>query len=239
MLFMTTSVLADVQDEVVKSFNVGERAEFRIENINGEVEITAWDKNEIKVTAMITADNQEERERIIIDMDANARGVSVETRYKKSGWGNNNSGSVDYRVQVPVNTRLTSVDLVNGSLSIEGVRGEMNVDLVNGSITATGLASDSEINSVNGSIDVTYESISSELREISIDTVNGRIELNVPENINAEVDIETMHGSIRNDFGLSSDKNMFSGRHLNGTIGSGDISISIESVNGGVRLQKR
>ncbi|MCO4799575.1 MAG: DUF4097 family beta strand repeat protein [Colwelliaceae bacterium] len=238
-LVLSISVQAKIRDEITKTFDVSKRAEFRLENVNGEVDIKAWDKNEIKVTAIITAKNQDARDRITVDMDENGRGVSVETHYKKSsGWRNNHSGSVDYTVMVPSQTRLSSIDLVNGSLTVEGVKGEMNIDLVNGSIFAEGLTSDSEINSVNGSIEVSYQSLSEDLRDISIDTVNGRIELRLPETISADVDIETMHGSIRNDFGLSVDKNMFSGRDLHGTIGSGDVRISIESVNGGVKLLK-
>lgn len=243
-LALSTSALslvvkAEIRDEITKTFNVGERTEFRLDNVNGDVDIKAWDNNKIKVKAVITAKNQDARDRITIEMNENDRGVSVETQYKKSsGWGNNHSGSVEYTVMVPRQTRLSAIDLVNGSLNIEGVQGEMNIDLVNGSIIANGLANDSEINSVNGSIDVTYQSLSELLRDISIDTVNGRIELNLPKSINADVDIETMNGSIRNDFGLSVDKNMFSGRNLHGTIGSGDVRISIESVNGGVKLLK-
>lgn len=243
-LALSTSALslaakAEIRDEIVKTFQVGETTEFRLENVNGDVDIKAWDYNKIQIKAVITAKNQEARDRITVEMSDNDRGVTVETQYKKSSsWGSNHTGSVEYTIMVPPQTRLSSIDLVNGSLNIEGVQGKMNIDLVNGDIVAEGLISDSEINSVNGSIKVTYKSLSENLRDISIDTVNGRIELNLPESINADVDIETMNGSIRNDFGLSVDKNMFSGRNLHGTIGSGDVRINIESVNGGVKLRK-
>ncbi|GAA6205266.1 MULTISPECIES: DUF4097 family beta strand repeat-containing protein [Thalassotalea] len=241
---LLTSILsgtatAEVHDEITKIFTVAEPTEFRLDNVNGDVEIRAWDNDKIKVNAVIKAKNQAARERITIEMNENDRGISVETHYKKSsGWGRNHSGSVEYTVMVPRYTRLSSIDLVNGSLIVEGVEGEVNIDLVNGSIEAKGLTKDSEINSVNGSIVATYQSLSNDLRDISIDTVNGRIELNLPESINADVEIDTMNGSIRNDFGLSVNKNMFSGKNLHGTIGSGDIRISIESVNGGVKLRK-
>lgn len=239
-IVMSMSVHANIEEKIVKTFSVDEKAELRLENINGDVDIKGWDKNEIKVTAIITAKNQQARDRITLVMNENGRGVSIETEYKKesSGWGNNHAGSVDYMVMVPSHAKLPSIDLVNGSMSIEGVKGEMKIDLVNGSIIATGLTSNSEINSVNGKIIASYSSIGDDLNEISIDTVNGRIQLSLPGSISADVDIETMHGSIRNDFGLSANKNMFSGKNLQGTIGSGDVRISIETVNGGVRLLK-
>jgi hypothetical protein len=144
-LVLSTSVLsltakAEIRDEITKTFTVSERTEFRLDNVNGDVEIKAWDNNKIKVKAVITAKNQDARDRITIEMTENDRGVSVETHYKKSsGWGNNHSGTVEYTVMVPRQTRLSSIDLVNGSLDIEGVQGEMNLDLVNGSIVYIGL----------------------------------------------------------------------------------------------------
>ncbi|MEW6992342.1 DUF4097 domain-containing protein [Colwelliaceae bacterium 6441] len=238
-LVLSISVQAEVKDKITKTFSVDEHAEFRLNSVNGEVDIKAWDQNEIKVIAVITAKNQEARDRITVEIDKNGRGVSVETHYRKSStWGNNHGGSVDYSIMVPNATRLASIDLVNGSLKVDGVTGEMNIDLVNGSIWANGLSANSEISSVNGGIEVSYQSIANDLNDISIETVNGQIELVLPETINAEVDIETMHGSIRNDFGLSVDKNMFSGKSLHGTIGSGDVRVSIESVNGGIKLKK-
>jgi len=238
-LTLSLNVQSKVENEVVRSFSVGEQTEFRLENINGAVEITGWNKSEIKVIATIVAKNQKDRDRITIEMDKNGRGLSVETHYKESsGWGSNHSGKVDYEVMVPKAAKLSSIDLVNGSLFIKGVEGKIKVGLVNGSIVATGLASDSDINSVNGSIKVSYSSLAKDLDSISLDTVNGSIKLHLPENIDADVEIETMHGSIKNDFGLSADRNMFSGKNLQGTIGSGDVSINIESVNGGVKLLK-
>ncbi|NQY64949.1 MAG: DUF4097 family beta strand repeat protein [Alteromonadaceae bacterium] len=187
---------------------------------------------------MITANDQDDRDRISIEMVQNSRGVNVETRYKnQSGWGGH-SGKVDYTVMVPFGAHLPSIELVNGSLTIENVAGEINAELVNGEMVATGLAGDSEISSVNGSINVKYKEFTSKLNRINLETVNGRVRLYLSDNISASVNVETLHGSIKNDFGLKAEKNMFVGRSLQGDIGSGDVSISIESVNGSVKILK-
>jgi len=237
---LALQVQAKVVDEVERSFDVDADSSLRLENINGGVNILAWDKNIIRVNAVITADDQDDRERIHIDMDQNSRGVHVETRYEKeSGWGNNHSsGKVEYTVMVPVNAELAGIDLVNGSLSIDGVKGEIRAELVNGSIEALGLADDSDLSSVNGSIRVSYQDKVNALDSVELETVNGSIKLYLPEDINASVDVDTMHGSIKNDFGLSADKNMFVGRSLRGDIGSGDVKITMESVNGSVKILK-
>lgn len=237
-LMLSSVALADVKDEIKQTFNVGSAAEFRLNNVNGDVDIIGWKKDIISVTAIITADDQEGRNRIEVDMQENSRGVSIETRYKKTSWNKNSSGSVDYEVSVPVGTKLSDIELVNGSLTIKNVSGAMKLQTVNGSIDARGLANNSEVSSVNGSVDVQYSNSIEQLDDISIETVNGRVVLSLPENINADIEVETMHGSIKNDFGLHAKKNMFTGRSLEGMVGSGDVQIDVETVNGSVKIKK-
>ncbi|MFT6901065.1 MAG: DUF4097 and DUF4098 domain-containing protein YvlB [Colwellia sp.] len=110
---------------------------------------------------------------------------------------------------------LTNIELVNGSLVIEQVKGEIKANTVNGSINVQNSADNFELNSVNGSI-----------------------KLYMPSDLSALINAETMHGSIHIEFGLSSDKKMFSGRRLSGTVGSGDIHINLESVNSRITLMK-
>lgn len=239
MTVLALSVQAKVIDKIEKSFNVDEHSQFSLENINGAVEIISWDQQVIKIQATIKAENQEDRERISIDMQQNSRGVIVETRYKKeSSWGfnNNQSGSVTYEVMVPSDVDLSSIELVNGSLIIENVHGEVNAELVNGSVKAVGLMSNSDITSVNGSIKVEYKAQAIDIKQVKIQTVNGSIKLYLPENVSASVDAETMHGSIKNDFGLSNDEESFMGKSLKGDIGSGDARVSLESVNGSIKI---
>lgn len=235
---LSLSAQAEVIDEVEQTFTVSEQASFRLDNVNGSVKISTWDKTEIHVLATITADDQDDRENIVVDMQQTSVGVSVETRYKeKQNWGrNSNSGKVEYVVTVPSDTALSDIDLVNGSLTINDVKGAINAELVNGSIKANGLANNGEFSSVNGSIKINYDEFAKDLDRIDVETVNGSIKVSVPQSLSATVEAETMHGSIKTDFGLVAEKNMFSGRHLSGEVGSGDIKITMESVNGSVKL---
>ena len=239
-LSFISAAYADVKDTIEKSFDVSEEVVLRLANINGAVDIKGWDKSKIKVTAIITADNQEDRDRIKVAFDQRSNGVSVETEYeKKSSWGrNNNSGKVDYTVMVPFGAFLADIELVNGSLLIDKVQGEIKANTVNGSINVQGLADDIELNSVNGSIKATYQQIDNNINDIELATVNGSIKLYMPSELNATINAETMHGSIKTAFGLSSNKKMFSGHSLSGHVGNGDIKINLESVNGSIKVMK-
>ena len=204
---LATPIQAKVIDEVSKTFDVSADAQFQLDNINGSVEIAGWNKDQIQVSAVITANNQSDRDRIRLEMDQTSLGVIVETKYEKeSRWRDNGSGKVDYTVKVPFGASLSDIELVNGSLSIENITGQVNAELVNGSIKAKGLAATTELSSVNGSIKVWVQSAEDHLKHIDLETVNGSIKLYLPADINASVDVDTMHGSIKNDFGLQADK---------------------------------
>lgn len=235
----SASAFAAVYDEVERSFDVSSESNFAIENINGSVEINSWSQDTIKVVAKIKAKNQEHLDRINIEMNQTGNGVTVETKYKKTSWNNNSSGEVNYSVMVPENVDLKNVSLVNGSLVISDVAGDVKAELVNGSIKASGLSGDGQFSSVNGSVTVSYDELATDVSEIELETVNGSVKLSLPNDVSARIDAETMHGGLKNDFGLPVEKGMFTGKNMKGTIGSGDINISMESVNGSVRLLKR
>ncbi len=237
---LSTQSYAKVTDEIERSFDVKSDAKFALENVNGSVEISAWDNSVIQVTAILSAKNQDHLDRIKVEMNETSNGISVETKYEKSNWSNSNnsSGQVKYIVRVPRAAELETVSLVNGSLVISNVEGQVNAELVNGSIKASGLANNGKFSSVNGSVKVSYKTLSNSMNRIRLETVNGSIKLYVPDALNADVEAETMHGSIKNDFGLSVNKNMFSGKHMTGKVGSGDIAIQMQSVNGSVKLIK-
>lgn len=235
-----SSSFADVTDTIERSFSVGDNSQFSLENINGDVIINSWNESSIKVEAIINADSQEDRELVEVKMKQNGQHVDVSTHYDEhSNKRHNQTAKVEYNIWLPSDTTLSDVELVNGSLQINNVSGEVNAQVVNGSIKATGLTTDSDISSVNGSIKVSYQSFAQDIEDIELETVNGSIKLYLPNDINAALDIETMHGSIKTDFGLRAEENSFVGKHLKGNIGSGDVEVNLESVNGSVKVLKK
>ncbi|WP_019025806.1 DUF4097 family beta strand repeat-containing protein [Colwellia piezophila] len=238
-ILLSLQVAAQINDQIEKSFIVADQSYFSLDNINGEVAITSWQKNTIKVVATISAESQESRDDVTITMAQHGQKVSVTTDYKEKSYRQNKPmAKVDYQVWLPADTNLSGIELVNGSLTIKNIDGEVEVEVVNGSIYATGLGGDSEISAVNGSVDIFYSVDATNINNIDVETVNGRIKLYLPENINADITADTMHGSINTAFGLEAKKNSFIGRNLRGKIGSGGSKINLDSVNGTINILK-
>lgn len=210
-----------------------------IDNINGDVTIEAWDNAEVKIEYTKRARTQEGLDRMEVHIDASADRIHIETEYARRdrGWHDNNSGGeVELRLWVPRQARLDEIELINGGLEIRGVEGDVTADLINGRVRAEGLMGDLEIETVNGDIEITMADLPSD-RSVRIESVNGSIELTFPSGVGADIEAETVHGRISNDFGIEVTKGRYVGRSMRGTVGSGGARVELENINGAIRIR--
>lgn len=209
-----------------------------LSNINGNVTVVAADTNEVKVDAIKRGSDPERLKRCRIEASASSDVISIKTEYDRDGWffaHNNNNASVDYTLTVPRNTRLDKLSLVNGGLKVTGVTGDLHASLVNGGAMVNDVAGAVDVSSVNGGVDIT---LNSPVKRARLHSVNGGVTLTVPSDLQAEVKAGTVNGRIRNDFGLTVNRGRHVGSSMRGRLGSGAISIDLNTVNGGITLQR-
>ncbi len=237
-LLTAVAVSADVEENFEQTYALSADGRIRVENVNGDIKVEAWDRNEVAVRYVKSGGNQEELDRVEVTIDANSDSLSIDTEYKKrkSSWHHGNNGSVDFSLMVPTNARLNNVSSVNGSLDIRGVAGGIESSTVNGRIEVRDVSADLDLETVNGTIEAWFKNLAGDQR-VSLETVNGRIIVWLPENADVAIDAETVHGGISNDFGLKVDKG-FVGRDLNGKLGSGNARLDLETVNGSIKIKK-
>jgi len=209
---------------------------FSLDNVNGSVTIEAWDRQEVSVDATITAKTQAGLDRVEVRVKPTADLVAVESHYENSRGFNNDGAEVDYTIKVPKNAELRDVELVNGSLRISGLPGKVEASTVNGKIVAAGLSGDVDLESVNGKVEASFDQLGGRQR-ISIEAVNGSIELTVPKNADFDVSASTVHGGISNDFGLEVDDGEYVGHDLKGKVGAGGARVELENVNGAIKIR--
>jgi len=243
-MFAFAGQLADsaVTETIEATHAVTADASFSLENINGSVEITTWDRSEIRVVAVKEARSQEDLDAIEVKIHADDNHVAVKTNYNRkegsffSKW--TNSGEVSYTVTVPAGASLRNLRTVNGAIRIEGVGGPVDAATVNGSIETTGLRADAKLETVNGNVKAHFASVSAD-QSIEIGSVNGRSEIVLPDDADFGIKARTVHGRIRTDFDLEVDQRKYGpGSRLNGQIGEGTASVDISTVNGAIRVSK-
>jgi DUF4097 and DUF4098 domain-containing protein YvlB len=243
LLAFTLTAVADVQETEEMSYTVNPGARVSLENINGDIRINGGGEGQVKVVAHKKAGKQEYLDELKIVAEADANHIRIETRHPKSeggwfSWGGDSSGSVAYELTVPSDVSLDSIETVNGDVTIKAVAGMVKAGTVNGGLYMENLAGDVSLETVNGSINAVFDSLAGDQR-VDAETVNGKIVLMVPADASARVTAETVNGSIdADDFGLEPEKG-FVGRDLSGEIGGGSARLSLDTVNGSIRIKKK
>ena len=231
-LLLAVSAYAEVTQEFHRTVPLAANGRVSLDSINGDVEITGWDRNEVQIDAVKTARDQQRLDETTIEVESGSDYVKIHTQYAHHI--NNNPASVKYTLHVPQQSRLEEISLVNGSLMLQKVSGDVTAKLVNGKASVRDLTGEAFISSVNGSIEASFTSLNN-VREIKFKSVNGSINLGLPAAPNADVKASTVNGGIKSDFPLTV-QGSFASHNLSGTLGSGGTHIDLSNVNGSIHL---
>lgn len=234
----------EVREDFQQTYPLSANGRLSLENLNGGVRIAVWDRAEVQVNAVKRAYRRERLTEATIEVNATADAIRIRTTYPDRNQTftdehkgrYNNPALVDYTVTVPRNARLESVDLVNGSLELDGVEGDVKASSVNGRVTARGLGGVVKLSTVNGSLEATFAKLN-EAKPITLGSVNGNVTLIIPSDANAVVRAGTVHGDISNEFGLNVQHGDYVGHELNGQLGTGGPRIKLGNVNGRISIR--
>lgn len=237
-ILAATLAFAETRTEPTQTFSLQSGGYLSLENVNGHVTIEGWEKNEVSISAVKTG-NPKDLDRLEISVEVDKHKgkdwIHIETEY---GLFTLNSGSVDYTIKVPTDAILEDIELVNGDLNVTGVTGYLSLGTVNGSVTASGMSGSAWVETVNGNLDLTFDKMEKG-QTVDLESVNGFILLRIPAKSNAQVDAETLNGSVSSEFGLAIEKGEWIGRSMEGLVGSGGARITLETVNGSIDVKKR
>jgi DUF4097 and DUF4098 domain-containing protein YvlB len=242
ILFTVVGHASDRQGSVTEEFHqvyqLSAEGRVQLDNINGPVHISSWDRNEVKVDAIKRAWSKERLDEAKIEISSRPDSLSVRTEYP--GHDNNfwndrhdNPATVEYRLVVPRRARLDEIKLVNGSLDIQDVAGAVRASCVNGRLQARNLGGRADLDTVNGELDASVGQLPSSPLEFS--AVNGTLRLTLPSDAKAELEASTVSGGIENDFGLPV-SHRFVGHSLRGELGGGGTHVKLSNVNGRIEI---
>jgi hypothetical protein len=226
-------------EEFHKTYPLAAGGRVELDNINGAVHITGWDRNEVKVDAVKYARTKERLDEAKIEVEAGSDYVSIRTHYPNhdhnfdGGW--NDPAGVEYTLSVPRNARLDEIKLINGPLDIHGVTAEVRASCVNGHMIAEGLQGRVKLEAINGRMEARFERLADSPIELS--SVNGSIDLTLPSDAKAELEASTVSGGINDDFGLHVRHHRFVGHDLRGELGGGGTHIQLSNVNGRIEIR--
>ena len=236
--------------ENTQTFPLNADGVFRLDNINGRIEIHGWSSNAVVLHTSIHGKTGESVEAVSIGIESDPGHVRVHTEQPSNVtgfpwswlWFKNaarNDASVEYTVQAPRGARLENISSVNGNILIDGVSGDITASAVNGDTQVEGAAGNLKLSTVNGSI-VADMAVLGAGQSVSLDSANGAIELALPENADAHFSVNTLNGSFSSEFpSLQPEKkDPPSGPDLSGSLGNGSAAVKATGVNATIKIRK-
>ena len=230
----------ELREEFHQTYALSPTGRVSLENINGGVQIKVWDRASVQVDAIKKAYRRDRLNEARIEVNATEENIRIKTEYPDRDQNfrsdrYDNPATVEYTLTVPRKAVLESIEMVNGSIDIDGVEGNVKASSINGRLAANGLMGEARLSTINGPLQATFTQLD-ESKPISLNSVNGNLTLIVPSNANASIRASTVHGGISSDFGLKVKHGEYVGHSLDGQIGTGGPHIKLGSVNGAIKI---
>jgi DUF4097 and DUF4098 domain-containing protein YvlB len=170
---------------------------------------------------------------------------------KTASW----SRPTDLIITVPRRSSLELKCMNNGDIEVEQVDGEIDADNLNGKVTLKNVSGSVVAHSMNGTVLVTLDRIDAS-KPMSFSTMNGDIDVMLPDNVRANVRMKTDNGDIYSDFDVKLDSgarfmpnapgrqadgtyHLRFDRTLRGAINGGGPEYQFTSFNGQIYIRKK
>lgn len=213
---------AAAQQTLTKRASVASDVTIEVSNVQGSVEISAWDKDEVELVAELESDKDE------LEFEATTRKVRIEVDRPVSRYGRDQDDA-HLTLRVPRAARL-DVDTVSADITVAGVRGAQTLQSVSGVVETQAFDAPVSASAVSGDLTVTGnggkaavktenvsgmstvtgirgdysgEVVSGEIQatiasagEVDVNSVSGDIVLNAELAPGGEIDLETVSGTL-------------------------------------------
>ncbi|HEX6880177.1 MAG TPA: DUF4097 family beta strand repeat-containing protein [Terriglobales bacterium] len=234
-LVVSLPAQAELREEFHKTYPITPDGRVSVRNLNGGITVTSWDKSEVQLDAVKTAESKERLDEAKIEVTAGSSAIDIRTHYPDEHH-NYRAAVVTYTLHVPRKARLDKIELVNGQVRIDGVQGGVFASSVNGNVEARNSMGEMNLHSVNGRV---LAELQAPGRQVDLGTVNGQVSLKLPSNASAEIAASTVHGNISNEFNIPVNRPRFApGNELKARLGNGETRMKLSTVNGGIEIQR-
>ncbi len=129
-----------------------------------------------------------------------------------------------------------AVNSTNGRIKVVGASQDTDLETINGSVTARMRGGSLRARTINGG--VTAWILHPGVRYCELTTQNGGITLLLNKDCSAFVEAQTERGSVISEVPLDTSHGVRRARHVEGNIGRGSMYISIDTLNGNVRIAR-
>jgi len=236
----------------VKTFGIDQLKEIYIHSVSSDVSVFSTDEEDIKVHFYGRSALKSEKAlpKLITNLEGSKLKIGIE--YPKVLFYNANVVldvyiPQDYREDVIIDTVSADVDIsdldinnfhcktVSGDLRIESLGSDnLTLNTTSGDVDIVDFSGNLKADSVSGDIDVGYRVFDN---NVDVKTISGEVKIDLPQNAEFYLKTNTVSGEVVAKFPITiiSFSKM---NQLEGTVGTGDNRIIVDTVSGDIYLNK-
>lgn len=206
---------------------------------NGRIHVTGADSGRITMSAQIKVRSRRATDpSSVVSMALENGTLRIVEKHSKDRnffivpFLSRGHASVNYELTVPTAIDLTLRN-VNGGMKVSGVGGKIDLNSVNGRIDITTPSADLNARTVNGRVSADFEN---EFRGAHVKTVNGSIDIGLPQEASFNMEISQVNGSFRSNIPLSVSTG---GGEIAASVNGGSFPLALSTVNGSVHVDQK
>jgi len=204
---------------------------------NGGVDVIGWDRDSVAITLRIQAqarskaDAKELASKISVVGSGNSVRVDGPESHRRAHW------SASLILMVPKRTSLTAYT-INGPLSARNLSGSIELRSTNGPLSLEELAGDVRARVQNGPLSVELSGKGWDGKGLDAESVNGPVDLGIPDGYNAELETGTVNGPMSTGVPLTITLQGRLRDRIHTKLGSGGAPVRVVTTNGPLTIRR-
>jgi len=175
--------------EFHQTYDLAPKGTVGVYNSSGNVRVTSWNENRVKVDAIKRARREEDYARVQIEVTARPESVEIRAVYPRELNRRGNGVSVDFDIKVPRTAAVSPARSSSGDVSVTGPVGRVTARTSSGNVTVTDVTEAATLSASSGNIQAAR--IGGELR---VNASSGNLTIN---DVSSRVVAQTSSGAIR------------------------------------------
>jgi hypothetical protein len=231
-----------LEDVVERRVPLDPSGTFSLRAIDGTVEIFGTDSQEVKIVAVKKAFSPERLNAIAIRVDARPDVVNIETTpaAAPSHHFSDRSGTVEYTINVPQTARITRLELPNGELVIDGMRGaSIAANLGSGQLVTHNCFCDQTVHVNQGALNVFFDWMEERPISIEAEIEDGNMSARLPTDAAFQLHAVTKQGHVSSDFSPMETRKGGDDSEINEVIGDAPATkLSLRASEGNIHISE-
>ena len=227
------------EDFVRQGYDVSPTVNLSIRNTDGRIFIYGSDAPRLEIIAMRRAFSEKRRDAIKVEVSIKGDTATIETIYPPVSGGSffaDRSGTVDYVILVPQTCTLAQVELGNGEVLIEGMRGErIDARLGHGIIHLRNCFSTARLRLERGRLIVCYDWWEARAFSLLVGVADGDLRVALPADAALHLDAAAAHGKVGNHFAPEPRDAPQIDEHFGG---DNAVEFKLRATSGNIRLER-